>query len=460
VQSMKSPSDPRRGLWHLVSAPDVKRPGTLRTEADGRLVLELSGVLGAAADGMPNGQHRLVGQLDDFETACLEGCFVIRGPRPFSRAPTQTWHVGEALFGAEFGSDETWTVRGAEYDIVGLTKWSRGNAFDPKRADMAEGPVSFPLWTDEGVTVDLVQRVSSNEISETVYRLEAPINLRVIAECSLTRPDLRNVATRPLQALIGLATGKYGTISRRFAMVPFEGLKQELSPPLAWHTQPLTGNLDPGKDKFGFLYQDLRELRRDALQSAYLTLKPLHLVLDLYLASLRETGYAEVGFNLVAQALESFHRLRESRTLLSKQLWKELRQALDTAVKDQATKYATTAQLQAAYEAVGRKVPHLNQITFRDRLQQLLENAQPHVDAICGRPIDDFLTAVVQTRNFYVHWDDKPGGQVVRGADAVALKSRMLALLEISLLHTIGFPSNSASYAEVLRRRVSWLEPD
>lgn len=381
----------------------------------------------------------------------------MRGPHPLTQAPLQTWHVGEALVGAESAYDEPWVVRGAEFDVVGLTKWSRPKPFDLRTLGATQEYIPLMLWTDEGTTVDLIQRVGSNEISETEFRLETPMHLRVRAESSITRTDLHDVAVRPIQALIGLATGQYGAISRRYAIVPFLG-QDGVSSPLVWLARPLTGNLDPRRDRFGFLYQNLLNLGPDALQRAYLALKPLHLIVDLYLASLRETGYAEVGFNLVAQALESFHRQQESLIPMPKELWKGLREALEAVLKEQATQHAATSELQAAYEAVSRKLPHVNQITFRDRLQQLLSSADPHAEAICGCPTDEFVTAVVQTRNFYVHWDEKPGSQVVRGGDAILLKSRMLALLEISLLQIIGFPKGSTPYAEVLRRRVSWLE--
>lgn len=454
---MKHFAEPQRGLWHLMSTPDQQLPGTLRTEVDGQLVLEINGVLGNAPDHMPRGQHRLIGCTDDLQSISLEGCFVTRGPHPLTQAPLQTWHVGEVLVGAESACDEPWSMRGAEFDIVGLTKWCRPKPFDLRIFGASQKYVPLMLWTDDGTTVDLIQRVRSNEISETELRLETPMHLRVRAESSITRTDLHDVAIRPIQALIGLATGQYGAISRRYAIVPFVG-QDGVSSPLAWLTQPLAGNLDPRRDKFGFLYENLLNLGPDAVQKAYLALKPLHLVVDLYLASLRETGYAEVGFNLVAQALESFHRHQESLIPMPKALWKGLREALEAVVEEQATQHAATSELRAAYEAVGRKLPHVNQITFRDRLQQLLASASPHAEAICGCPTDEFITAVVQTRNFYVHWDEKPGSQVVRGGDAILLKSRMLALLEISLLQIIGFPNGSAPYAEVLDRRVSWLE--
>jgi hypothetical protein len=444
------------GLWHLAKEPQKTAPGTMQVQEGGRLVVELSGVLGADESELPPGQHRLVGQLDDLSTVLLERCYVTRGPLPFSRTPTQTWVAGEALFGVQCDPDEPLTLSGADFEIAGLTKWTRWTAFDLRAAmDMAARMPVQALWTDDGVIVDLVQRVRMSMTSEVTATVESPVVLRARGS-ALPPQKLHDIATRPVLALLALATGKCAAISRKDAFVPMaEG--EGRSPPLRWLAQPLQGNLDAMRDSFGFLYKDLSGLAPDALQNAYELLKRVHLVVDLYLASLRDTGYAEVGFNLVAQSLETYHRTRESSSPLPAPLWDELRKDLKATVEKHQNENATTQEIKDAYALLSANLDFINQTSFRNRLRQLIEGVRLHADAICGGDIDRFLASVVQTRNFYVHWHDKPGRMVVRGAEAVELKSRMLALLEITLLQDLGFPAGSDSHKNVLRRRVSWL---
>lgn len=454
---MKRNTKKHRGLWHLAKELAQEVPGTLQVDEDGRVFLELNGVLkGDAPAGMPLGQHRIVGELDDFDCVLLEDCFVTLGPHPFSRAPTQTWLVGEALFSVRCEAEEPLTLSGADFEITGLTKWARWTAFNIKVAvDETAVPEPQPLWKDDGVVVDLFQRVRRSDPLETTTVLEAPVTLRARGT-SLSRDTLHDIATRPMQVLIALATGKFASISGREARVPTAD-DGKLSPPLTWLAAPLPGNLDPMRESFGFLYKDLRGLGPDALQEAYLLLKRLNLAIDLYLASLRDVGYAEVGFNLVAQALETYHRTLESSAPLSKPLWDELRKDLKATVEKHQNEHATTPERKNAYALISANLDHINQTSFRDRLRQLIEGVGIHASAICGGEIDAFLTSVVQTRNFYVHWHDKPGRHVVRGAGAVELKSRMLALLEITLLQALKFPASSGVYGKVLERRLSWL---
>lgn len=223
---------------------------------------------------------------------------------------------------------------------------------------------------------------------------------------------------------------------------------------LPWRWQPLKGNLEADRARYAFTYSDLSALGETALAAALGRLTSIGPVLDLYLASLRELSYAELSFNVVVQALETYHRSRQAGQLVPDALWPSLKDALNKVITDTLSPDKSS---HPAREALCQRLAHFNEPSLRQRLKSLLDSIEPSTTAVCGGDAKGFVQAVVDTRNYYTHWSPSLASKALRAGAAVHLTWRLRALLEILLLRDLGFPANSAAERAVLERRVSWL---
>lgn len=466
---MGKAAEEHRGLWWLPDQPDQKVHGVLSIEADGAATLDLAGTLGDGASR--RAQHcRIVGEAGINKLITLEECFV-RAHRVFSVAPSQQWHAHETLFGVHFSATEPWGFFDVRYSIPGLTRWTRWHAveqicdIDDQDVITRLGAVvtsqRWPLWSTQNVVVDLASRTAVSSPTETSAVVESSVSLHVTSARLLSREDLRELAIGPMQALLGLATGKYTPTLEATATAAGETDDKRVTN-LRWRWQPLEGTFKDGDWHFAFVYSDLADLGTEGMHAAFETLRTLEPAIDLYLASLRPVGYAEVGLNIVAQALEVFHRIRSAHKLLQPDIWTRLHEDLTSRLTYALGPRANWTPVEN--EALARaksillsKLGSMNEPSLSQRLRAMIQEVDPHADAISGGNVKAFVRQIVETRNFFTHWDSSRQTPPKRGAPTVMLTSRMLAVFEILLLRAIGFAPNSKAEREILRRRVSWL---
>lgn len=455
-----------RGQWWLADERAEPAPGVLTIDSDGIFSLELSGALGGqrlrkTVTQFARTQHRVVGELEDCTSVSLEGCF-LRNDQSFSQIPSQLWHVHEAVFGVAFSAEEPWAFYGARLWLPGLTRWVQWNSTEPieefnedgsaRRVGISASLSIWPLWKVGELAVDLAVRAGTHRRNETTTELESAVLLRVRSSQLFTRRELHDVAIRPLQTVLGLATGDY-TSAVRAEVTAAGATPEERFSRLPWRWTPVKGNLDPERARYGFTYRDLSARGEEVLATTMQRLDSIAPVLDLYLASLRELGYAEFSFNVVAQALETYHRCRCQGQLLPSDQWTALREQLH-AVIDQTL---LPQGLKTAQRALVQRLEYFNELGLRQRLRELLDVVGGNAVTVCGGDIKGFVNAVVETRNYYTHWNASLRERALRGGAAVYLTSRMRALLEILLLRELGFAPDSLAERDVLQRRVSWL---
>lgn len=136
--------------------------------------------------------------------------------------------------------------------------------------------------------------------------------------------------------------------------------------------------------------------------------------------------FAPTRFLLVAQALEALHR-----RLYSKE-------------RNESARLARAAAL-AAVDEVHRKelailLLHAHEASFRRRVKQLRDDAEPEISEIVGPQLKAAVAAIVDARNAVTHWDadeDEP-----KGIRLVALRMVADALFDIVLLKRLGLAAD------------------
>jgi hypothetical protein len=467
---MSNTSEVHRGAWWLADQPDNKVQGVLTIESNGSAALELSGRLNAGSP-QPNHYCRIVGEVGINNLITLERCF-LRVNRVFTLMPTQQWHVHETLFGAHFSATEPWAFYDVRYSIPGLTRWTRWQAVEeirdideqgvPTRIGAIVTPRRWPLWVADEIEVGLASRTGVTTPTETSAVVESSVRLHVQSARLLSRSDLYELAVRPTQALLGLATGKYTPTLEATVTAAGQSPDGHIAN-LRWRWEPIEGTFQDNDQGFAFVYQDFAQSGTKAMCDAFTTLRALAPVLDLYQASLRPVGYAEVGFNIVAQALEVFHRIRSAAKLLPPEIWAPLHDDLAARLKYALTLAANdepgqVERLVRAQNVMLGKLGSLHELSLSQRLKMMMQEVEPHAQAIAGQKLTSFVREIVENRNFFTHWDSSRRESPERGAPTVMLRARMMALLEILLLRALGFGPDSKIEGRVLNRRLAWLQ--
>jgi len=299
----------------------------------------------------------------------------------------------------------------------------------------------------------LTNFAGTRQRSDLITEVESSVMLRVRSPQLIDGRQLQDAATRPVQVLLGLATGHYTAMTRAEVTVAGATPEERIAR-LPWRWQPLKGSLDPARARYAFTYNDLSALGESALDSVRQQLASIEPVLDLYVAALRELSYAELSFNVVVQALETYHRSRHAGHVLPEEHWVPLKDELKKVITDAL---ASDRSLQPARDTLCQRLTYFNEPSLRQRLKGLLASIEPHTSAVCGGDLTRFVQAVVDTRNYYTHWSAALEGKALRGGGAVRLTSRLRALLEILLLRELGFAADSTPERAILERRLSWL---
>ena len=156
----------------------------------------------------------------------------------------------------------------------------------------------------------------------------------------------------------------------------------------------------------------------------------LDAVLELYFSVIfHSTGYGNLDFLLLAQALEAYHNLNpvyESAVEAKAQFKTRRQRIVDSAPEEERS-------------WLKEKLHHANQKTLAQRLTDIL---QQHA-GIIARFITDtktFADKIRHTRNYHTHFDPDllQGGKVATGVELFELTFQMRALLEICILSDLG----------------------
>lgn len=450
------------GFWWLAAAPENRATGVLKTSEDGRLSLELAGALGGVASpghDLPEGQHRISGTTEGARAVTLERCYAHANYGLFGGLPRQHWHVHEAMFGAVFDAVEPWAVCAAELQIPGLTAWVQpanieqfhdlDSAGNLERMGIAFRAARLPLWDIEGTTLELVRRGGTRPTSETTTEMESRIDISIRARAAMSADELRRLA-RPLQMLIGLSTGIFTTAIRGAARLSPNSEDRYAD----WKWQPITKPVLGPIVRYGFLYSEWRDASDGRVDKWIERLDSVDPAIDLYLASLREVGYAELSFLILVQALETYHRRTSTRSVLPMEEWCKLRSCLNEAMNEFASSSESSADWRL--KMLG-KLQYLNEPSLLTRLEDLFVQTDSLAETVAGGTVKKFLRRIADTRNYFTHWDSSNEGNALRGASLLYASSRLQALLEILFLRDAGFDFKSKAVSSVLRRRIEWL---
>jgi hypothetical protein len=141
----------------------------------------------------------------------------------------------------------------------------------------------------------------------------------------------------------------------------------------------------------------------------------------------------ETEFLSLAQAIESFHRLTDDRTVLPRGEFDKIRKSVSAIIEER-----TTGQIA---ERLKESIMFANEPSFQNRIKSLLQRIPPEiVERLLGDPLQ-FEQSLRQTRNHLTHLGGKAGKKVISDVGSLYLINQKLhALLRFLVLTHLRFP--------------------
>ncbi len=158
------------------------------------------------------------------------------------------------------------------------------------------------------------------------------------------------------------------------------------------------------------------------------TLKPVY---NLYFGTLYNSSmYLQHEFSSLIQAIETYHRrTREGKYLPDDDYLNDMYPALIKAIPQTVD--------QGFRESLKGKLLYLNEFSLRKRLKEILESCGELTSPLINTKVE-FIEDVVNTRNYFTHFDKKLEAKAKMGKDLYQLAQKIRFILEICLLKEIG----------------------
>jgi ApeA N-terminal domain 1 len=144
--------------------------------------------------------------------------------------------------------------------------------------------------------------------------------------------------------------------------------------------------------------------------------------------------FVETEFLSLAQAIESFHRLTDTSTIVEPEVFAQVQETLLGFISQQI--WANSAIADRCKEALN----FLNDPTFKTRIHSLLAGIDPErLKTLVGDQVI-FEQTLKQTRNYLTHPGIEKKGKVLTGSKELFLFNQKLhVLLRLLMLKTLGF---------------------
>jgi hypothetical protein len=183
--------------------------------------------------------------------------------------------------------------------------------------------------------------------------------------------------------------------------------------------------------KMFFCLKDISELFETFIRNWFRRAEVMAPVFDLYFSNMYAPKlYLETRFLNAAQAIESYHRRKETT---SKYEW---------SPEDHEARIASILSSAPSEhrEWLEAKLKHSNEVFLRRRLKDIVSLYEEIANIYIGnnREQKDFIDSVVATRNYLIHLDKDGESRSARGKDLLIVIEKLEILIKACLLNEIG----------------------
>lgn len=419
------------GLWWNPGTPDQYCHGTLTVSRSGKISLELSNpphsLMGDGNDiPIVHGQLKKKGQVSLFGITIMGDSFA-------NSIRTRTFRIDSLLVGQHLHSkvDEP-VFNDIEIEIEGLYEWV-GFPKIPLERNIEKNVVEIVSKNIEpkrfGISDDLSLSIKQDRYAQYSSR-GSTLTIEYTAAFGLTwmKPknllEIQNIIYR-INSFLCLALDN--PLSLTSVKVSKPGGNTDQKETLALIYQSIPEKIEKSAffhpSLFLFSYKMI-ENDFEKILSNYLAESELKIAYDLYFsATAFKHDLLEARFLLLVQGLEVFHRLTHDCKKFPKKRFKELKNKLISHCENEEEKNFFNDSLAFA-----------NECSLRMRLNQILDAFPPIIPNK-----EQFIDELVDTRNYYTHFDPRKKSKAKFGLDLWLLSNRTEALFSLCILGNLGF---------------------
>lgn len=428
----------RSGLF-WIAGTEKKLSGILTIQDGGRIELELVGTFHDDFVDSPK-ISRILGEVEKDGDVTLDSCFYIHRNISFGGISKSRIFANTLYSGIHLEGNEPILITSFRFAIEGLDEWLRISGISA-------------TYTQEFDNVTL----SYNKMDPLLYQVTDIMHLSINYSWSIPGSEFFKSATITHKNYFELETETPMEVSifKKYAhqISTFVGLAVDLNVSICDVTiksKFIEQEIAPGRSRqvpirlyyqaanfldkapkiddlnFLFLFPYIREdfaLYVSEWFRAYETISP---ALNLYFSTKNNAQkYLDGKFLALAQGLETYHRRTTNIQIMPETEYESIKkELLNTCPKERR-------------EWLAGRLAHANEITLANRLRELISEFEPVFGD--GEAINQFIRKVVDTRNYFTHYDDALIKRAVQGIDLWPLCQQMEAFFQMVLLRRIGF---------------------
>ena len=442
----------KRGFFWLPADPDDRLPGILRISDSGEVKLEVSGVFGdpsfvfqdmglgssPPANGERPNLERIVGKVEKDGPVTLDVCFRQDSTLNFSDGLSSSiYHARFAFVGGDYEIGEELAFSELSLSIEGLDEWLSISGILVEW-DLEHNSGSIDCHTPEAISLRLSDEIeltfsfglappsfslltTEATVSQTSYinlKLNNPQPIEHFLPLVFKLCNFLSLATdQPvsISSIIGFLERETGTAEKPRSLIKVFYQSRpyaEAKPEIRWHDMLFT---------YGNVADQCEQILTKWLES-YETFEP---AFNLYFASRSNTSQSlDVRFLHLTQAAETLHR----------------RSCQDTVMPENEFKDVCSSILevcpQARKEWMKGRLKYANELSLRQRIKAMVKPFRSWFGN--KKETESFITKVVDTRNYFTHYDSSLATKAASGEDLWKLCQNLEALFQLHLLGLVG----------------------
>ncbi len=443
------------GIWRLPTAPVDKPPlhGILRYTPGEGFELEVIGSFFNLSELLPNSQNPEIiqGTSSDGKNITLYHCFgssISIGSSIGSQGvQTSKYKPSRVFIGALFDKEPMFKDIIINYSY--LDEWVNISGFDiPMPSGTEEVSIKYKMPEDITITLDENYDLTithsregpnwSMVQKESCIKQKTYIMIKSKNETPITKYDdilfkIRNFLSfgvgRPVYPLtISGQSDEY--ISFHVGKKIYDEIE------IYYNTMEIPDEFEPiiPPDMF-FIFEDISKSFETFIRNWFNRGEVLAPVFDLYFSNIyTQKMYSETRFLNAAQAIESYHRRKET----AKKFDIDLKEHEERMIKIICfAPIEHTAWLLA-------KLKHSNEVSLSQRLKEILSHHKDIAEIYVGNKGQqkDFIYKVVTTRNYLTHFDKNREAESAKGKDLSILIEKLKIIIKACLLEEMGMSSS------------------
>ena len=389
--------------------------------------------------------NRIVGIIDS-DRITLDECFQGKVNAYLGDGvSTATIHANRAFIGVNYGEGKEVTFSKLTFSVDGLDEWlaisgikqeinredwsvsirynspkdiafNLPNGMELKFTFQSSWP-SFPLVTEAKITQKAYISLISKELRPIEDFLDLVFKLQNFLCFAIDKP-----------VSIDSITGFSNEITREI-----EQKKKDEIPIKVYDPSRPYSETRPEIYSFHmiFSYEDVADQFEKILTKWLENYEISEPAFNLYFASMSGGHkYMESKFLSLVQGIETLHRRNSQEVQMPKKEFSNLKDEILKAISDDNKK-----------SWIEEKLRYANELSLRKRLKQMLESFKDLFGNSKRR--NAFIGKVVDTRNYFTHYDSSLESKAAGGTDLWNLSMKLEALFQLHFLRLIGIDANA-----------------